>query len=115
VRVKQLREAARTKRSISKRADLDTKKQEATKTGKVLMDQFRTGTLSARQLESLAELETEFYETCHGDAALFCAKKNIDPRAIPSIEAAIGRVKAGESPESTLTDTVLSLATALSK
>ena len=115
-RVKQLRETARGKRTLSKRGiaeELESKKKEAARVGKGLMDQFRSGTLSARQLASLAELEKEFYEDCRGDAALFCASKGIDTRAVPAIEAAIGRVKAGETPENTLTDTVLALATAL--
>ena len=112
-RVKQLRNDARAKRAVSKRVQLAAKTQEATKASKTLMDQFRTGTLSKRQLESLAELEKEFYEDCHGDATLFCAKKQIDARAVPVIETAIQRVKAGEAPENTIKDTVASLTNAL--
>lgn len=112
-RVKQLRNDARAKRAVSKRVQMAAKAQEATKVSKTLMDQFRTGTLSKRQLESLAELEKEFYEDCHGDATLFCAKKQIDARAVPVIETAIQRVKAGEAPENTIKDTVASLTNAL--
>ena len=112
-RVKQLRNDARAKRAVSKRVQLAAKTQEATKVSKTLMEQFRTGTLSKRQLESLAELEKEFYEDCHGDATLFCAKKQIDARAVPVIETAIQRVKAGEAPENTIKDTVASLTNAL--
>jgi hypothetical protein len=112
-RVKQLRNDARAKRAVSKRVQLAAKTQEATKASKTLMDQFRTGTLSKRHLESLAELEKEFYEDCHGDATLFCAKKQIDARAVPVIETAIQRVKAGEAPENTIKDTVASLTNAL--
>lgn len=113
-RVKQLRDDARAKRALSKRAQVDVRTKDATKVGKDLMEQFRTGTLNKHQLESLAELEKEFYEDCHGDAALFCAKKKLDRRAASVIETAINRVKAGEAPERTLKDTVSSLASALS-
>lgn len=112
-RVKQLRDDARGKRALSKRAQVDIRTKDATRVGKDLMEQFRTGTLTKKQLESLADLEKEFYEDCRGDAALFCAKKQLDGRAASVIETAINRVKAGEAPERTLKDTVSSLASAL--
>jgi len=112
-RVKQLRDDARAKRALSKRAQADMRTKDATRVGKDLMEQFRTGTLTKHQLESLADLEKEFYEDCKGDAALFCAKKQLDVRAASVIETAINRVKAGEAPERTLKETVTSLASAL--
>jgi hypothetical protein len=114
-RVQEMRAEARSKRTVSKRKTMELRTTDAARSGKALMDQYRTGTLSKKQMESLAELEKEFYEECRGDATAFCIKNKIDARAIPAIQAAILRVQSGEAPEDTMKETVASLATAMSK